>query len=273
MRKVATMQLSAAERTQGRLNDDTLAEALRTVRDTGLVVLDNVYDRGWVDALFAAYNEALEQHIAARGGMEGINAKSFGRNHIGMHLPLVTPFSDPQIVANPIAVQVMQRLIGDDLQCSFYHSNTAYPGSGYQPIHRDWPPLFGSELGVPHPPVALVLNIPLCDFSEENGSTEVWPGTHLLVDATPNEGKQLEARVATLPSIRTNVKAGSIIVRDLRTWHRGVPNRSDRARAMLAIVYQRSWLAVSKLLDIPQATWEAWPDQARKIFRNNIVAE
>ena len=28
----------------------------------------------------------------------------------------------------------------------------------------------------------MIIHIPLVDFTEENGSTEVWPGTHLITD-------------------------------------------------------------------------------------------
>ena len=259
----------------GQLSDAHLRLAMRTLRDAGMVEIEGVYERAWVDDLRAAYNEELERYIAARGGMEGINAKSFGQNHIGMHLPLVMPFSDPQIVANPIAVQVMTAALGDNLRCSFYHSNTAYPGSKYQPIHRDWAPVFGTELSVPTPVMHVVLNIPLVDFTEENGSTQVWPGTHLIVDTDPSDGKadQLEERVKYMAAARPNISAGSVVIRDLRMWHRGMPNDSNQIRTMLALVYQRGFTAVNKRLDIPRDTWESWPDQARQIFRDNNIVE
>src|SRR5262245_11360943 len=267
------MQVTREELQGGQLTDANLALAQRTLRDSGMVALDCIYEREWVSELRAAYDEQLERHIAAKGGMDGMNARAFGQNHIGMFLPLVAPFADPQIVANPIVVQVLDRVLGTDFRCAFYHSNTSYPGSGYQPIHRDNQPLFGTELGVPHPTVAVVLNVPLCDFTEENGSTEVWPGTHLIVDAAPSEAQELETRGAALPSIRTNISAGSLVLRDLRAWHRGMPNRSDHARAMLAIVYRRSWLASPTQSDIPRETWENWPERARQIFRDNPIVE
>ena len=36
--------------------------------------------------------------------------------------------------------------------------------------------------------------------------------------------------------------AGSVLVRDIRTWHRGTPNRSETARPNLAMIYSRPWL-------------------------------
>jgi len=269
------MQLTPEEATTGKLSDVQLKLALRTLRDAGLVVIEGAYDRSWVSEFRAAYDDELERYLASKGGVESLTGKTFGQNHIGMHLPMVPPFSDPNVVANPIAVQVMAAVLGDDLRCSFYHSNTAYPGSNYQRIHRDTGPLFRTEFQVPTPVTHVVLNIALCDFTLENGSTEVWPGSHLIVDSdsADSSADQLEARVEHLASIRTNIPAGSIVVRDLRTWHRGMPNNSDEVRTMLAIVYQRGWTAVQKLLDIPRATWAEWPDEARQIFRGNTIIE
>jgi ectoine hydroxylase-related dioxygenase (phytanoyl-CoA dioxygenase family) len=269
------MQLTPDEAKAGRLTDENVQRALRTLRETGLVVIENVLDPAWLADFRRAYDERLEDHIAAQGGMDALNKKSFGKNHLGMHLPMIRPFSDPQVVANPIAVQVMAGALGEDLRCSFYHTNTAYPGSGVQPVHRDYGPLFGTELSVATPVTHVVVNIPLTDFTVENGSTEVWPGTHLIVDRNADDGgaENLLARAEGLPSIRTNIPAGSVVIRDLRLWHRGMPNNAQHSRTMLALVYSRGWKAVAKLLDIPRATWESWPKTAREIFRHNHIVE
>ena len=257
----------------GSVDDARVRSAARTLRETGLVVLEDVFERGYIGALRREYDVRLERHIADRGGLDALNAKTFGKNQIGMHLaPLIAPFSDEQVVAHPLAVAVMEEALGPEFACSFYHSNTAYPGSEVQPVHRDHGPLFGSaEMSIPTPATHLVLNVPLCDFSEENGSTEVWPGTHLIVDRAAEDRGDLEARARTLPSIRTNVRAGSLVLRDLRVWHRGMPNRADYARPMLAIVYARGWVVQEPPLSIPQATWDDWSERTRRIFRRNTV--
>ncbi len=269
------MQLTPEEIDDGKMTDASLKLALRTLRDAGYVVVENVFDDKFMAELRAAYDEQLERYIAERGGMEGINKKSFGTNHIGMHMPLVPPFADPRIVVNPIALQIMAAALGDQLRCSFYHSNTAYPGSGYQPIHRDFPPLLGTEFQAALPVTHVVCNIPLTSFTEANGSTEVWPGTHLIVDTDPADGRpeQIAERAKLLPSQRTNLPVGSIVIRDLRMWHRGVPNNSDEVRTMLAIVYQRGWAMHQGPLSMPRETWKAWPARAREIFRDNTVVD
>lgn len=266
------MQISSTERSAGQLSKASLATAVRTFRDVGMVVLENALDLKFVAVLRDAEIKARERYIASKGGLKALEGKTFGKNHVGFFPPLLPPFSDPQVVANPFAVQIMTELLGGDLQCSFYNDNVAYPGSGTQPLHRDTRPLFHGELNVPTPTVQLVLNIPLCDFTEENGSTEIWPGTHLIVDVVPEDEGRLEERAKELPSIRANLSAGSLVLRDLRLWHRGMPNHADYARSMFALVYQRGWLT-TKPMNLPKSTWDAWPEAARKIFRNNPVVE
>lgn len=266
------MRLTATERKTGTLSKKRLAEAVRTFRDSGILLIENAYDLDFIQEVRDAYDAALEKHLDSMGGLDTLEGKTFGKNHIGFFPPLFPPIGDVRIAAHPIAVQLMTELLGKDLQCSFYHTNTACPGSGLQPVHRDSPPLFGTEMQCAHPVTALVLNIPLCDFNEENGSTEVWPGTHLIVDSDPEEGRQLEARVAHLPSIRFNMKVGSFALRDLRVWHRGMPNRARYARTMFALVYMRGWLSY-RPINIPQSVWESWSEEARHIFRRNKVVE
>ena len=224
-----------------------------------------------VENLRRAYEDLIELYLADRGGIDALEGKTFGRNHLGMHPAVTAPWSDPAIVANPVIDAVLSELLGPDYQCGYYHSNAAYPGSGVQPVHRDSGSLFSArELNTPHPPVSIVLNVPLCAFTEKNGSTEVWPGSHLIVDRDASDASDLEARAASLASARTNVPVGSMILRDLRMFHRGMPNLGSTVRPMLSIVYVRGFLNAA-VLEIPQRTWDGWPERVRQIFRNNRV--
>lgn len=264
------MQITREERQGGSLEEARLEGAVRTFRDAGLVVLEDLLDPAWVADVRRAYDRALEAHMAASGGLAGVQQTPTEKNHLSFYPPLMPPFSDPRIIANPIAAQIMEALLGHDLQCTYYHSNTSYPGSGTQNIHRDGGHLFGAAVPFPLPAACLALNVPLCDFTEANGSTEVWLGTHLIVDAAADGGKLAE-RAAGLPSVRTNIPAGSLVLRDLRMWHRGMPNATETSRTMLALIYRRGWLAGDTVLHIPQATWDGWHDHARQIFRGNVV--
>jgi ectoine hydroxylase-related dioxygenase (phytanoyl-CoA dioxygenase family) len=109
-----------------------------------------------------------------------------------------------------------------------------------QPTHSD------ADFTHPPLPFALVVNVPLISMSPENGSTEVWLGTHTGTGPHHQEGAHgerasgrikldlLESRKKVSPPIQPVIPKGSIIVRDLRLWHGGMPNMSSDVRVMLA---------------------------------------
>lgn len=267
----ATFTLTDSELTSGQLSADRLYSMCRVLRDTGFVVIENAIDPNLVAQVKAEHDLALDSYLASRGGLAGLADKTFGTNHVGFFPPIVGAVAAEEIVANPFAVQIMRSAMGD-IRCSFIHTNTACPGSGYQPIHRDTPTLFGIH-NAPTPIIHAVVNIPLIPFTLENGATEVWPGTHWIVDDCEADSTQLEERARFFPSQRTVLPVGALVVRDLRMWHRGVPNPGTELRTMMAIVYQRAFVH-EEASNIPQTTWDSWSEEAQQIFRfNDIVPD
>lgn len=122
------------------------------------------------------------------------------------------------------------------------------PGSAprRQPVHSD------ADFAHPDHPFAFVINIPLVTMTPENGSTELWLGTHHFgVDAQESahgdraSGRIMPTLLAEREEVRRpsqpSVKRGSIVIRDLRLWHAGMPNRSDQVRVMLAMIHFAPW--------------------------------
>jgi hypothetical protein len=68
--------------------------------------------------------------------------------------------------------------------------------------------------------------------------------------------------------------AGSMLLRDLRVWHRGTPNRSVRSRPNLALVYTRPWYRFEQPpIEIPESAYCRLSDRARAMFRYNVLVE
>jgi ectoine hydroxylase-related dioxygenase (phytanoyl-CoA dioxygenase family) len=84
-------------------------------------------------------------------------------------------------------------------------------------------------------------------MTPENGSTEVWLGTHSDTGLHVQEGEhgerasgrikldELEKRRLDRPPCQPVVPKGSLVVRDLRLWHAGVGNQMKDPRVMLAM--------------------------------------
>lgn len=110
-----------------------------------------------------------------------------------------------------------------------------------QPVHSD------ADFAHPNHPFALVVNVGLIDMTPHSGSTEVWLGTHTNASLADQEGlhgerasgriKQdlLDSRRTISPPVQPTIPKGSIVVRDLRLWHAGMPNLSNDIRVMLAM--------------------------------------
>ncbi len=260
------MQISRKEITTGKLAPHTLKKAVREFQDAGYVVLEQVVSPTQIEAIRIAYEAHFEKHIQKPEVKKRIDA---GSPYVGMHVPFEPPFTDPLICANPLAVEVLREVLGDFV-CQFYHSNTTLPGSrDFQGIHIDMENTLFEGFPVVLPPWMIVVNFPLIDFTLENGATEVWPGTHLNTDYS-----QLAERIPTMPSVRTIIHTGDLVIRDLRMWHRGAPNTQGRIRTMLAIVYNRPWLKMSPpFVTIKRTTYEALPEYIQHIYRGNPIID
>lgn len=160
-------------------------------------------------------------------------------------LPLLTLRQDP------IATQVTSAVLGPLPRWTFCSANAAMPplpGSSpqRQPVHSD------ADFAHPTHPFALVVNVPLVTMTPSNGSTEVWLGTHTEGSSVQEgvhgerasgriQSQLLKQRAATAPPVQPTVRKGSIVIRDLRLWHAGMPNQSDEVRIMLAIIHFAPW--------------------------------
>ena len=248
--------LSTQERSAEALSPAHLDQAAAAIREEGFVVLEDIVAHDHLDQLRERMDQDSRRLIAAErwGGAGGLPG------HLQQGPPPFAPYVHRDIVANPFVIQLSQALLGDGFFNGFYSGNSNCPGSGTQPLHRDadhlWP-----GLAQAHPPAQVVVNVSPHDVSEENGSVELWPGTHLITDVGSVVDAETEAaRRAVAPPVRGNVRKGSVLMRDMRLWHRGVPNRSDRPRHMIAMIHNIRWLARRGPLTFGRGCESAFPD-------------
>ena len=167
--------------------------------------------------------------------------------------PPATPelmFKD--IWCNPFAAAILAGMLGPRPVVHYANGNTALKATGRQPVHSD------CEFAHPMFPFAMVVNINLVDTSAENGVTEVWVGSHLVSTVDEHEPGMLqikreivEDRRKHSPPIQACTKKGSLVIRDLRLWHAGMPNRTEVPRVMLAFVIQPAWFQGRSNVKLP----------------------
>jgi ectoine hydroxylase-related dioxygenase (phytanoyl-CoA dioxygenase family) len=285
------MRLEEQERSEWKLTDEHLEAALRSLRVTGYVIFEGVLSEERVNALRTDFLAIFERYVAQIGDNRGKQRQG------GVPLTIEGLFADPEIVGNPLVLSILDQLLGADIVCTYFSSDTPMPGSEYQPVHRDGKDLFP---GVPVtvPPFMYELNIPLVDFRVDNGPLEVWPRTHLVVDFPLGPEKQRDELRVGRGQIRVNTEsgrpvvllsadaratevqefadglqgqqvlmpAGSFLIRDPRMWHRGTPNRSNEARPMLSLAYGRPWYRFNAV-EVSRDVYDAWPKHVQELFR------
>lgn len=94
------------------------------------------------------------------------------------------------------------------LYIAYLSSDVASPGSSYQEFHQD-ADYFG-----------LAVNIPLTNSSADNGATEI---------ISKQDLKQTNKQTLAL-------QLGDLSIRDIRTIHRGTPNKTSEHRPYLSII-------------------------------------
>ncbi|KAI9739966.1 MAG: hypothetical protein M1818_005022 [Claussenomyces sp. TS43310] len=231
--------------------------ALEALHQDGFVVLKGVVDVTHIAQLNEYMCKEAEVLVSS-------NAKPFNQG-VNSNILQGPPVLEPgllydDVFFNPFVIQVMNAYLGEKPIWNFMTGNNALPHTAglRQPVHKD--------IIFHHPqcPFFCIANVPLVPFSPTNGSTEFWLGSHastagadqiaampgdVLANARLRVGEPtcnvraevVEARRKIRPPIQPLCDVGDIMIRDLRTWHAGMPNESEQYRIMLALGYQAQW--------------------------------
>ena len=258
---IPKLEISAQERAENRLTPESVDAGARLLREAGLVVVESVLPRDWI----------AELNVAMQTVQDNEEERQNGENPM-----LKMPFMAPRIIDSPFAMPILKAAMGDKIFAYLpYGCNTTQPGCDIQWIHRDSGQLF-PELPFALPVSTIVVNVSLVDFTVENGATEVWPGSHLIIDdpAVRNSPYNVcdEDRAAQHPSFQLEMPAGSVVVRDMRCWHRAMPNRTQTIRHMLALVYFRRFHHSPDAPGIygarvPAEIWNNMSEEAQEVYR------
>jgi ectoine hydroxylase-related dioxygenase (phytanoyl-CoA dioxygenase family) len=207
-----------------------------------------------------AFDGLLEEKVRSEPTNRGVNRYQ-------MYLPFVPPFADPRVYENEVVLAILEKTLGVDPICTYFASDTPLPGADYQRVHSDTRLLF-PEASLSLPCYGAVLNIPLVDVTEENGPMECWPGgTHLWAG-----GVDMASLAAKMTYQRLTMKAGSVLLRDLRMWHRGSPHHGARSRPNVALVYTRPWYRFEQKPPVmSQTTYDSLSESAQKMFRFSTI--
>lgn len=229
------------------------ARAAEAIREHGFVVVEDAIAPEPLAALRRRMDADTEELLRY---CESIGGNPRARGHLQQGPPLSPDLVFAEVAMNAAVNDVCRALYGAERSSgderpllTFYNGNTNCPGSADQHLHMD-----GRHDTAPGEPVAptarVVVNIAPGPMNRNNGAIELWPGSHRIHcvnDAGTGAGEAEGARVAELapgrrqaaPPVQPETRVGDVLIRDVRLWHRGVPNRSRRPRHMIALIVSR----------------------------------
>lgn len=249
-----TIEVTEAERSSQGLSESHREQAVNAILQDGFVVLKDVVSDESIRTLREKMLQDLEQLLARED-----TPYNFNTGNIQQEAPPFAPYLFRDILLNDQVIALTHSLLGPGVKNAYYSGNTAMPSDQRQPVHPDVGHLW-SNIPIATPTFGVVVNIPLVDVSAENGSTEIWPGSHLDSSISIHQDikvptERLERRRAYAPPIQPTISTGSVLIRDIRLWHAGMPNRTQSPRPMLAMIHWCGWF-VGEKLKFPKASEE-----------------
>ena len=213
------LTMSAREFDSCSMTKDHLQAAVKAVEEDGFVVLHNVINPEYIKILQQRMIADVEEILT----LDDVPWQ-FRDGHLQQDAPPFPPYLFRDVLVNDLIIEITHAILGDGLHNSSYSGNCCLPNDNPQPLHVDVGQLFPGQQETT-PAFAIVVNVPVVEMTPENGSTELWPGTHrdttLMIneDIKVTEAVQGKWRGRTEP-VQPTVPLGGVVIRDMRTWHR-----------------------------------------------------
>jgi hypothetical protein len=261
--------VSASESAAGELRPETDSAARAALDEHGCVLLRGALPTATVEAMYGEYVAQLGKLDLA--GMEAEAMKPPPNRLIGVGparfditLRMSGAFGRTDVFANGVLVNLLRQLLGRDMRLNSFTTVVSYPGSPRQQAHRDHIHLFPQPGVAPNLPIyAVNAAVPLVDVDLETGPTGVWLGSHRSA---------LAISVQDSAMVAVPLQRGDCMLLDYRTVHAGMPNKSQRARPILYMVYGRRWFFddinyVNRIpLDMPLEHYHTMPESVRPLL-------
>jgi phytanoyl-CoA dioxygenase PhyH len=239
----------------------------------GIVGLPGALTPEWADRL---HDDCLRLHDAASSYPTGRISRGRNRWYFAVHPEQVSGIAD--LLTHPWVMTICERILGPAYQVAEVAFDVSFPGSKYQPWHRDFRKHVGMRADGSL--CALAFNVPTVDVVDEMGPFEIVRGTQGDDIATDNEmfpdseGQRRyeddERRTLMRP------RRGGMSVRTPLAIHRGTPNVSQHVRPVMVLTAYAGDVDLLRGHDVLAATrgfLDRLPQQARDHLHCAVVEE
>ena len=238
----------------------------------GYVIFKNVLSHEFLDEIRLALEPYLEENVQGRNDFEGLSS-----NRVYAMLAKSPVFA--KLATHPLALAFADYALGANCLLSACLAIKLHPGETAQPWHYD-----DSHLQWPRPRPSLGISAfwAIDETTEENGATELIPGSHLWGPENPNGAVSNESFTTTTATdhdpgarddaIKAILPAGSLMLTHGTLWHRGGANRSTNSRLIITPQYCPGWTRQleNMALAVPPHIAKNLPKRARELIGYSI---
>src|SRR5438093_4513101 len=183
-----------------------------------------------------------------------------------------------ELAIHPVALAFVEAELGESCLLSAMLAINLHPGETVQPWHFDDS---GARIARPLPALGISTFWAIDDTTEQNGATEIIPGSHLwdgeiIQGALKQEdlaSKGADRETGDRPdAVKLTMPSGSLAITKGTLWHRGGANRSDRPRLIITPQYCVGWVRQleNMALAVPGEVASKLPERARELIGYSI---
>jgi len=225
------------------LGGRSFADCRAEFDETGYIIFENALEPEQVETLREALAPHLGANVVGRNDFEGLKS-----NRVYAMLAKSPVFAD--LVIHPLALAFAEADLGRSCLLSACLAINLQPGETVQPWHYD-----DNHLRVDRPRGSWGVSTfwAIDPMTEDNGATELLPGSHLWEENTiagANTARDFantqirgvdDDPAARGDAIKAVMPSGSLMVTKGTLWHRGGANRSDAPRLIITPQYCPGW--------------------------------
>src|ERR1700682_2821021 len=237
----------------------------------GYLIFERVLSPANVAGIRTALAPFLARDLKGRNDFEGEKT-----NRVYALLAKSPLFAE--LAIHPLALAFAEAELGPSCLLSALLAINLHPGETVQPWHFDDN---GAKVPRPRPALGISTFWAIDDTTEQNGATEIIPGSHLwdgrIVDGAvqpsdfANRGADRDAGERP-DAIKMVMPSGSLAITKGTLWHRGGANRSDHQRLIITPQYCAGGLRhlENMALPVPADVAEQLPERARELIGYSI---
>lgn len=241
----------------------------------GYIIFERVLDDAAIQRQIDALEVWLGKDVRGRNNFEGADS-----NRIYAMLAKDPVFAD--LVSHPLQLAFGERELGRSMLLYACLAINLLPGETAQPWHFDDS---HCDLARPRAPLSMSTFWSLTETTEENGATEVIPGSHLWGDERPDGASEASDFLTgktdkqdgdgDLPeAVKATMPPGSLMIAKGTLWHRGGANRSGDRRLIVTPQFCKGWCRPleQQLIAVPPEKAAKLPERVQELLGYSIHA-